>query len=217
MGRVTNYYDDLVKRIAKPLLFYIPKRLFPNTPELDKVEGELGKVFDIPILLDSNNEVSTPPNVSSLFHLLAIPQSLNLNLVTLADSKDELKVETFNFLYSQYWSLINFYFSLLSELSQHAKQDLQTTEEYVLEYFQLQSSFYKNHLHEIENLYGLQASGKDIHPAKFHLEKIGLKNYSFQCDSVKSITIVKGNKKQPLITDNEARKFLIESIFIKPS
>ncbi|TXE16600.1 hypothetical protein ES692_12555 [Psychroserpens burtonensis] len=212
-------HSELIHRLYKPLIFYLPRRVWADVNDkfLDK---EFDTVFNTIILMRENGDNYILNNGLSNFYLLGKASSLDKNIYELLDLKVKLTSEAFQFLSERYSLSVAFYKHVSNWMVEHVKDDISDCSEETINSFEFQKLTFAKHWDYIQKHFSVPDHIKNY----FDNAQLTTQNISKIPDFItgeqlqtKRIfeKLVKPRiiKKTVLITDEDAEKFLLETVF----
>lgn len=216
-------FNDLRNNLYRPLLFFIPKSLIPESKKELLDSPEFARFFNTPVIIEKSGgsyELKSNPNH---VQILEKPSILVGNIFLLSDQKVALDPFRFNVLLEKYCEQLKFCNTIAGWMADHIGEHCEIDTD-ILEYFVLQNTFLQHHLHEINVKFqvhviagtdpnnALEQIEKDLPSLKrlFHINESTL----VENDSDDRPKQYKKRKPKPvLLTDEDARNFLLKSVF----
>jgi len=221
MRETLNY---LIQNLNRPFLFFLPINIVPKSEMEAFVSIDIETFFDTVVLYDKNGEIDEINTGSSYTQLLDKPTLLGHNILRLLDEKAVLNTSRFNALLEKYVLQLRFFVFTSQWMYEHVDEHC-TIEKNVKSYFKLQKTAYQHHKEEIESKFQIRVN-TDLTSRQImdHLKKDSSTTLSILVDNVKetqyenafSKTDIPKElplEKRPLITDLEARSFLLKTVF----
>ncbi len=97
-----NDIEDLINALYRPSIFYIPTTLFPNISEKVKQEFLDYRVTNEVAILKVNGKTAYADKCIPTMELLGKSNCLENNLFQLHKFKDQLKKDSFDFIFENY-------------------------------------------------------------------------------------------------------------------
>ncbi|SNR80497.1 hypothetical protein SAMN04488009_0159 [Maribacter sedimenticola] len=211
-GKTLKY---LVNHLYNPLLFYIPKNIIPKD-ELLKFNGiSTDNFFNTPVLISKKNLIHHGISINDYRVILEKASILNYNLLKLIDVRRNLNVEQFNTLIENYILHLRFYLFMTKWMNEHFTKYCKTNQS-LKSYFQLQYDFFNQHKLAIQTKFNLNIvvdlTSSQILTYLKNDTPTPLNNI-INTDKNRDIKKETTKKKTVLITDQEARNFLLKTVF----
>ncbi|MCM4169813.1 hypothetical protein KCTC52924_03591 [Arenibacter antarcticus] len=212
-------FINLRNNLYQPLLFFIPKSLVPEEKKDLLKDPSFSKYFNIPAIIKRSGESFELKNSSYQMEFLGKPAILDKNILILTEQKATTHLFQFNVLMEKYRVQLDFYTTITRWMAQHFTEHC-GAEDDVNYYFELQDQFFQNHLQEIETKFG-KIKIAPLKPADV-LEHIENELVPFKKEEPgKSIPDLdskvskpkKKKTKRPVITDEEASKYILKTVF----
>lgn len=215
---------ELVLRLNRPLLFFIPKDLIPtdNLEKFNIIEKE--KFFDRTIIYNQDSQINGAISSWDYVQVLQKPTLLGNNMLRLVDEEASLNPSQFNTLLEKYSMHLRFYLFISKWMAEHINAHC-IIDKNIHGYFEFQKDAYQNHKREVEIKFGLLilvdlTSSEILRYIKKDTpvpisEVINKDNEVPKNTEQENLDIQKSPKpkKQLLITDEEAREFIMETVF----
>ncbi|MEO9661173.1 MAG: hypothetical protein ABJO28_15730 [Maribacter dokdonensis] len=215
---------DLVQKLNRPFLFYLPMSIVPETVMEAFGSIDIETFFDTVVLYGNNGEINEISTGSPYTQLLEKPTLLGHNILRLLDEQAALNTSRFNALLEKYVQQLRFYVFTSRWMYEHIGEHC-TIEKNVKSYFKLQNTAYVHHKEEIESKFQIRIN-TDLTSRQIldHLKKdtsttlsklVGNVDESPYENKFSNTDILKETpiEKRPLITDREARSFLLKTVF----
>ncbi len=212
-------FTELWHNLYKPFLFYIPKDIVPKGDDTD--------ICNIIILLDDKGFDSELKDQLSNHKMLAKHAVLNGNMFRLIEKSASLKEAQFQFFLEKYMEHVYFVVYVSDWMQRHVEADIKDLREETKAAFQSQATAFLKHLEDLKSKIlspGQTMPKQEVNVLKFIENDLSeIKNaLNLNKDSKdktgtienENIPIVKkAKKKTPLMTDEAAEAFLLESVF----
>jgi len=218
-----SIFNTIRDNILKSYIFYIPKRYYPyieNTFIKDIIKPDM-----VNIIAYSNieREITTNTLKFNVLEILNKNDQLNNNIDLLLERKEKLNETAFNHLLEQYKEHVDAHALIISWMSKNISIDLPLTPLHILQLFQSQASIFEKHYTKFYKYFDLVETVKNVeidHYIKItnesHEESLFIEtknNVEPPSINPKPKKLSKKQKKEPLMTDEKARKFLLETVF----
>ncbi|WP_417200426.1 hypothetical protein [Bizionia sp.] len=218
-------YDELIKNLFKPLIFYIPRRFWIEIDDGKWMDKEFDQLFDSVVLVkpDGNNQLLH--NGASNFHMLSKTSSLDKNTYGLLDLKARIEPESFRFLSERYSLSVAFYKKISNWMVMHIHEDVPDVNKETLMSFEIQKTSFDNHWDYIQKHFSVPEYAKNY----FADDDLSANDVTTMRDIIngdsaptenmfeklkeKSSKNVKKKIKKILITETEVEQFLLETVF----
>lgn len=215
---------ELVIRLNRPLLFFIPKDIVPTQEMASFDTIETKGFFDTVVLYANNGRFNENISGSDYIQLMEKPTVLSHNILRLVDEQAGLNSSQFTTLLEKYSVHFRFFVFISKWMADNVDAHC-TVDKNINAYFKFQKDAYQHHKQEVERKFGLLIITdltsseilsyiKEDTPTTIS-EVINKENITK--DNIRSGSIdiqQKSNpKKQLLISDEEARKFLLDTVF----
>lgn len=215
---------ELLIKLNRPLLFFIPKTIIP-TEELKAFDSnETEALFDKIVFYCNDGQVEEIISGSRYTQLLEKPSLLEFNMLRLIDEEVHLNSTQFAVLLEKYILHLRFFVSISKWMDEHVNQHCKLDKN-LKDYFEIQRVSFQNHRQEIETKFSVNIitdlTSRQILSFIKKDSSATLPNLLPKENKSKKITDLPTSKsqkvdkteKQILITDQEARSFLLESVF----
>tara|TARA_R110000868_G_scaffold339309_1_gene600030 strand:- start:1072 stop:1752 length:681 start_codon:yes stop_codon:yes gene_type:complete len=218
-----NVFIDLKNNLYRPLLFFIPKSLIPESKKELLGSPEFARYFNTPAIIEKSGESYELKSNLNCVQILEKPSILVGNIFILSDQKSSLDTFQFNVLLEKYLEQLKFCNTISSWMAKHIKIHCEIEGD-ILGYFEMQDSFFQHHLGEINAKFNVNVIPNTHHmDALEHIEKdlsdfktlFQTKDRNNTEQNLDNLAKQK-NKRKPrpvLVTDEEARNFLLKSVF----
>tara|TARA_R110002049_G_scaffold125135_1_gene280748 strand:- start:3596 stop:4276 length:681 start_codon:yes stop_codon:yes gene_type:complete len=216
-------FNDLRNNLYRPLLFFIPKSLVPESKKELLDSPEFSRFFNTLAIIEKSGEAYELKSNPNHIQILEKPSILVGNIFLLSDQKAVLNSFQFSVLLEKYLEQLKFYNTITSWMALHIKEHCEI-EESIMEYYELQDTFFEHHLGEINLIFNvnvipnmdpkdaLEYIEKDL-PAFEKLFQTKDRNYPEQNLDNLPKQKYKRKPRPELVTDEEARNFLLQSVF----
>lgn len=216
---INNIFSNLLSRLYKPLIFYIPRKFWVEIDGEKWNDKEYDSLFDTVVLMKTDGSNKALNNEASNYYILGKTSELDKNTYALIDLKDKLDKDSFHLLADKYNMNVTFYKRISAWMLSHVQEDVPALNKETLLSFELQKIAFENHWEHIQKHF---VSSPEI---KSHISDTNLtaKDFNFIQDimgnplqSKKDIdkpTKSKKKEKKILITGEEAETFLLETVF----
>jgi hypothetical protein len=209
-------FDDIWKTLYKSFVFYIPSRLMHGL--------EYNNLLNKVILIDRKGFDRELKDEESHYEILIKPMTLNDNIFKLIDQNERLPTEQFQFFLEKYLEHVNFVFYVSDWMEKHVEVDIPGLREDTKNAFKSQTKVFSQHVEDLKThiIIANESLKKDVNVQEFienDLTEIK-RALHISTDSGKlndlvnkaeDSTLIK--KKAPLLTDEEAEAFLLETVF----
>ncbi|MFC5194753.1 hypothetical protein ACFPH8_05380 [Bizionia hallyeonensis] len=218
-------HSALINSLYKPLIFYIPRKLWADLDDGKWLDKEFDPIFDTVVLMHEDGSNHVLNNDTSNYHMMSKGSALDKNIYELLDLKAQLTTEAFSFLSERYSLSVAFYKKVSSWMLEHVKLDIPAINGETLKSFEIQKLAFNSHWDYIQEHFSVPEHVKN-HFAEVDLsskEVIAMRD--FMSDSEQKSGNIHDNlqkaknkskkrkEKQVLITAEEAEKFLLETVF----
>lgn len=212
-------FTELWHKLYKPFIFYVPESIIP--------EGDNTDFCNIIILLDNKGFDSELKDQLSNHKMIAKQAVLNDNIFRLIEKSGSLKDEQFQFFLEKYMEHVHFVVYVSDWMQKHVEADIKDLREETKNAFQSQANVFSKHLEDLKSKIlpqGQIAPKQEVNVFKFIENDLSdiKKALNLNKDSKGKIDTVenknvptakKAKKKPPLVTDEAAEAFLLESVF----
>ncbi|TLP70126.1 hypothetical protein [Maribacter sp. ACAM166] len=216
--------QDLIIKLNRPLLFFVPMSLIPKG-EMEGLDAiELEAFFDNVVLYSTDGQINEIGSGSDYIQLFEKPYLFEKNILRLIDEQAGLNPSQFAGLMEKYILHLRFFVFITKWMDEHISEHCDISEN-LKTYFEFQKNAYLNHKQEIETKFSLKIITdlsssqiltylkKDTPPSLYDLL-----NREEKSQVTTKLATTKSQKKpntdkQILITDKEARSFLLETVF----
>ncbi len=216
-------FNDLRSNLYKPLIFFIPKSLIPESKKEWLESPEFAQLFNKVALIEKSGEINELKSCPGLFQIMEKPSILNGNIFLLSDQKAALNSFQFNLLMEKYLEQLRFYNTIAKWMALHIAEHCEIDDN-IKSYFELQDDFFLNHSQEIEAKFKIDTTTltkpmdvlehveKDLSPFEKLIENNKSQNGITKLGRQMGQT--KTRKTKPvLVTNQEAEDFLLKSVF----
>jgi hypothetical protein len=220
---LNDVFINLRKNLYAPLLFFIPTSLVPENKKELLQSPEFEKIFNMAAMIPKSGKTYKLESVDGLMDILEKPSTLNENVFLLSDQKASLNTFQFNILFEKYQEQLKFYATIANWMANHVSDHCKIDDN-IKGYFELQNDFFQYHLKEINSKFKVNVIvDSGLEEALQHVEK-ELPDFKELFQNNKGNLVgqnsgkvtkprIKKKAKPPLITDEEARSFLLASVF----
>ncbi len=220
-------FIELWHNLYKPFIFYIPKSLIPEEKKVLWQEKKIDVYFNTVILIDSKGFDSELQEQLSNHKMMAKSMVLNENMFKLIEKSGSLKEEQFSFFLAKYMEHVNFVVYVSDWLQRNVVADIKGLREETKNAFQSQADVFLKHLEELRSKIlttGQTIPKQEVNVLEFIENDLAeIKNaLSLNKDSESTNGAIerdkvtptnKPKKTLPLLTDQEAETFLLETVF----
>lgn len=215
---VKNLYDELKENLVYPLVGYLPLEVMYETGDeatIDKIAKEIDP-FDKPIFAKSSVEFLCINPKTDLSTFIEKNKSLQENFFTLHNYEDKLSERDFDFILKRYLESVYIYLLFSREMIILFSYNQNKKYEKFASLFEYQDLVFKNHYQDILTNY----------PNYTITERHGLNILDFMNDEFLKINPLLRNKpqekektkpkklkKEIVVSDKEAKDFLLQNVF----
>ncbi|MBR9846862.1 MAG: hypothetical protein GYB35_12510 [Algicola sp.] len=209
---------DLIATVHKPVIFYLPERLFPNLPP-DVIKGfEAISLLNTLFLIDEKGTPGPIDGSIKYVTLLGKPKILKSNIFQLLEMKSNLNKDTFLYLLNDYNKEVSTWVSATEVIKNDALHETVNYAKTLQSYLDLQYQCLRDHQLELNSKFGEWKSDVEFE----RISKVFKKSSSINSKSNVSLkasvedkrkTTIRLNKSKSLISDEEADKYLLNTIF----
>ncbi|MBR9847517.1 MAG: hypothetical protein GYB35_16085 [Algicola sp.] len=215
-------HNELIHRLYKPLIFYFPRKLWADLDEMWK-DKKFDTVFNTVVLVQTNGDNYILDNGASSFELLGKASVLSENIYELLDLKAKLSSEAFCFLCERYSLSVAFYKHVSNWMLEHIEDYILDCSEETINSFKIQKEAFDEHWDYIEKQFLIPDHVVNYFDnAQLNKQDV-LKTPDFITgDQLLTETIFEKlskpirSKKKVLITEEDAEKHLLKTIFNIP-
>ncbi|PWK18549.1 hypothetical protein [Xanthomarina spongicola] len=223
MQNKNQVFQTIRDNIFRSYIFYIPKRYYP---EIEKTFiKDIIKPDMVNIIAYSNLERKITTNTLEFngLDILNKGDLLNDNIDQLFEQKEKVSETAFNHLLHQYKEHVDAHWIIISWMSKNILIDLPNTPLYIKTMFESQASLFNKHQTKFYSYFGLHETDNNIDINQYVkaanetiedtpiIEIIEQEEKQLIVPKVKKSS--KKTEKESLITDEKARKFLLETVF----
>ena len=210
-------FTELWQNLYKSFIFYIPERLMPDLDNKD--------ALNMVILIDNQGFDSELNDQVCNHVILGKSMVLNENIFKLIDISERLKKEQFNFFLDKYLEHINFVVYVSDWMQKHVEDDIKDLRSETIQAFESQIHVFLKHVEDLKShiiIPDQALPNQEVNVFEFIENDLTdiKKALNINSDSPNTIiekaiepVPIKSKKKLPLLTDEEAEAFLLESIF----
>lgn len=218
-------YDELIKNLFKPLIFYIPRRFWIEIDDGKWMDKEFDHLFDLVVLVKPDGSNQLLHNGASNFHMLSKTSSLDKNTYRLLDLKARIEPESFRFLSERYSLSVAFYKKISTWMFEHLLEDVPDANKETRVSFEIQKTAFDNHWNYIQDHFSVpdyvknHFSGQDLNANDVITMRDFMNGESVPTENMfeklkeKTSKNVKKKIKKILIIETEAEQFLLETVF----
>lgn len=222
---LNDKHSALIHSLYKPLVFYIPRKLWAGLDDGKWLDKKFDPIFDTVVLLKEDGSNHVLNNGVSNYYMLSKGSVLDKNIYELLDLKAQLSLEAFSFLSERYSLSVAFYKKVSSWMLEHVKQDVSDINNETLKSFEIQKLAFNNHWDYIQEHFSVPESvreyfleegliAKDVIAMRDFMSVAEYKPENIFDKLQKSTTnSIKKKEKRLLITGEDAEKFLLETVF----
>jgi len=221
---IDETFNNLKDNLYKPLIFYVPRSIIPEDKKELFSASKFDSVFHRIAIIDKKGNILELKSNIKLLQLLEKPTLLDKNIFLLLEKKEILKPNPFNFLLEKYIEQLNFYVLISDWMDKNIAVDIPDLDSGIKSYFELQKKIFQKHLEVFQNNFLSNAISlskpvdvfkyikKDFPPFKHF---INIQNESDLRPNLNTNKKKGSNRKQKpiLITDDESRNFLLNTVF----
>jgi hypothetical protein len=230
-------FEELRHNLFRSYVFYLPGKLVEEAPIREEQLIKLAPLFDTILYIDTELVLNSYKQQPLQFELQQKRELLNKNTFKLLLQKDIQKPYQFDFLIKEYIKYVEFNLVATKWLLQQLDRYLPNTTKEIKIVLQLQCDCFKKHQQDIDQHLKLE---KQLPNENINLLEFVSNNFKDLNDKISNIQINKPiatavsttvdvaamaeksanpsnstqkKKKTPLITDEEARKYLLKTVF----
>lgn len=214
-----NMHSKLVSSLYKPLIFYIPRKFWVEIDGEKWNDKEFDTLFDTVVLMKDDGSNQALKNGASNFYLLGKTAELDKNTYELLDLKTKLDTDSFHFLAEKYLLNVGFYKRISTWMLDHVHEDIPDINKENLLSFELQKTAFENHCDYIQKHFvplenmELDVSNSNLTAKDFDSIRDLLGSPLQPIKAIENPPKIKKKEKKILITEEEAEKFLLETVF----
>ena len=225
---LNKIYDEMIERLYKPLIFYIPRRIW-NQFDKDKWNAKMfDEVFDKVVLIKPDGQDIILNNEPSNFHIMFKVARLDKNTFKLLDIQKKTDSNQFDFLLNRYCVQLDFYRRVSKWMAENIQKDVKDNNEETLFSFEIQQSTFSKHWQYIQDTFvnGLKIeetkadsnlTNKDFKSLQDLMNQSSILPKAEAPESINEndTNIIKKPKKikKVLLTEEEAERFLLRTVF----
>jgi hypothetical protein len=229
MISIEKEFQELRGNLYKPLLVFVPTTILPeNTLEFvaEEIQGQL---FDTLVLIKEDGAGYKIKNKPILYNILQKKTKLDTAVFKIFEIKEQLKAEQFDFFIQRYLTEVDVYLFITEWLYNNRTLCKEAQRDEVAQSLNYQYEYLKQHLADLnkhclevkdpikkESKAILDFIQNDIPELKTFLAGNTLnskKNNELQLPILELKAKIKKKNKSTKITEQEAEKFLLETIF----
>lgn len=219
--------QDLTGTVHKPIMFYLPERLFPNIDSnVIKQFEEIGLLNTLFIIDEKGNPQPIKNGVEYL-KLLKKPKILKSNVFQLLEMKANLDESTFLYLLKDYTKEVDTWVSATEVIKNEAKIETRNYAYTMQSYLDLQHEVLQEHQAELKNQFGkwkhkieFERISKLFRKTPTHIPKSKEEQKKSSIEvkvghdvEKHSVIETKLQKKRVYISNEEADKYLLKTVF----
>lgn len=215
-------HQIFIERLYKPFIFYIPRRLYTELdPKGNWDHEKFDGVFDTVVLIKEDGSNQALDDGPSNFYILPKGLVLGKNTYDLFDLKEELNDPSFRFLLDNYLKNLVFYVRISKWMYDNIRTDIKDIREETLFSFEKQMEIFQEHWDYLQENFKKE-SHQTTNPLEGEIKKEDLKtvnnlinipNVAKAEHSMNTKPLPKKKGKKILVTDEEAEKFLLKTVF----
>lgn len=218
--KAEEIYSNLKDELYVPFIFYISSSLIPddkkeifNHPD---IKGHLDKIW----ILGNDLKFLDLKSKPRLLDLMTRNEKLEQNMFKLFEAKETLNKLKFSYVLDKYHSQINFYVMVSKWLHDNVRKEIKDVDSATSGYFFIQKKLFLNHFNKLNELFYNQTKTTTNSINVFnHIENNipSVKDFfKHTSTNTKKQNVVKKTTtkiKPVLITDDEARTYLLKTVF----
>lgn len=209
---------SLQENLYKPFLFFIPESIIPKDKKEFIEMRELVNFFNKVVLIQNNGAAYELKEKPKLLQLLTKSSYLEKNIFALLDYKANLKAFQFDYLLQKYIVQLKFYVLISSWMDENLNTHITDVKDNISAYFSIQKTTFLQHKKSLKKTFLLNEFSfltpeeivasiqKDIPPIPLFDKTTNLVKTQVNKETNKQ-------KKPPLITDEEADRLLLKTVF----
>ncbi len=225
---LNKIYDELICRLYKPLIFYMPRKLWVEFDGKKWNDKQYDELFDTVVLIKGDGKNHALKNEPSYYHILGKTQALDKNTYTLIEVKAKLETSSFEFVIDKYCQYINFYIRVSVWLTEHVEKDIAELSQETLNSFVYQKEAFEKHRDYLQKSF-LTPKQKQDEGTNKSLTEEDLKSIRTLLNVSDEVTTKEGiissdfeppettkkakKEKTVLMTEEEAEKYLLRTVF----
>ncbi|WP_418510810.1 hypothetical protein [Corallibacter sp.] len=217
-----NQHQKFIERLYKPFIFYIPRRLYTELdPKGNWDDEKFDDVFDTVVLIKEDGSNQALGDNPSNFYIFPKGLVLSKNTYDLFDLKEKLNAYSFRFLLDDYLKSLVFYVRISKWMHDNIRADIKDIREETLFSFEKQMEAIQEHWDYLQENFK-KKSPQTSNPLGENIKKEDLKavnnlikisNAVETKHSINTKPKPKKTEKKILVTDEEAEKFLLKTVF----
>jgi len=225
---LNQIYDDLVKQLYVPMVFYFPRRIWNLIDEKKWKDKIYENVFDKVVLIKPDGTDALLNNEPSYYHLLIKKERLDKSTFKLLNLQNDLDEKQFKFLLNKYCLQLDFFRKVTMWMVENIKMDINDLNDEISMSFELQKTLLEEHWKYVQENFvdapkieetnaETTLSKKDFKSFQDLMKPSGILSNTINIETVKkdeAKTIKKTKKgKKILVTEEEATDFLLRTVF----
>jgi len=219
-------FKKLQVNLFAPYLFYIPSSIIPEDKRDIIMTATLKAILDQIKYVDKKGKKYNVLTTESLYPILGKKAILDKSMFLLLEQKRKLPTMEFNFLIEKYYDSLSFFVSVSEWMHKNLHCLKTELSQEVAFYFETQNQAFQNHEKEFIKYFPLYNSttpktepmdwssfDKNEFPP---LEQLGFKEIGKELTSILKTEKKPGVKKRnklPIITDEQSKQYLLETVF----
>lgn len=211
--------------LTKSYIFYLPDSLMKSFEQMSILKSIPADAFNQLGVIDSNQKISLDYKKVDFISMMNKVGILDENMYTLFQAKEDLKDIQFNFLIEKYIDFLDSHCFLTGWMYSNISSFITPVSEETINLFRMQSEFLEQHYTKVRKHFNLDPKGRELNVKSIvdhYKEKFNDAKFSVKVPSkIPNVPIKetiqtkpRAKKKKPvLITDEDADRFLLETVF----
>lgn len=219
--------QNLTGTVHKPIMFYLPERLFPNIDSnVIKQFEEIGLLNTL-FIIDEKGKPCPIKNGVEYLRLLKKPKILKSNVFQLLEMKANLDDSTFLYLLKDYTKEVDTWVSATEVIKNEAKIETRNYLTTMQSYLDLQHYALQEHQTELKNQFGkwkheieFERISRLFRKAPTHISESNKEQKKSSIElkvdhtvEKQNVVVTKSQKKREYISNEEADKYLLKTVF----
>lgn len=235
MDQKSQVFNIIRDNLFRSFIFYVPKQFYHYIEPTFIANIITPGMVNIIAYSNLERKITTVPSEMNGLELLGKDSLLNQSIDLLLSQKEILSETAFNHLYQQYLEHAGMYWMFSVWLSKNVRIDLPDTPSSIISMFELQANTFDKHADKLDSYFGEKEQNNNYDASHFvdlvsdsveditvkEIEKPSpvpeLKTNIEEKEIIAPTVETKKEKakeeKEPLMTDEKARNFLLESVF----
>ncbi|WP_191861030.1 hypothetical protein [Hanstruepera ponticola] len=223
MENSKHVLNKIISNLFRNYIFYFPKQFYPNIEPTFLSDIIRPDMVNTIYYFDFNKELHKNPSVIHGLDIFNKGNQLDNNTNDLITLKQNLTLEEFYHIFEKYGQYVGTHCIMTQWMYANIKIDMPLTTSKVESMFQFQAKAFDEHADKLESYFGEETITSEVDDNQVleivseTLEELPAieikKEVEIPTKPQKKEAPLKAKQKEPLMTDEKARKYILETVF----